>query len=363
MAKTSAEYQRERRSKGLCSSCSKQAVPGKATCEACAAKARARYYATYKPKRAANDVDRSTYDQNRYNSRKAAGLCPLCGDTAATGLSVYCLSCLTKQRQRQQKRAAAKATATAKAHQQRANTDCCLDCGLPAADVFRDQRCRLCWSRWMFRTDQLTFHAAHKAAGLCQSCNGHVATDETQCPACLEKRRQKSLADQQAGLCRSCGQPRDTTAGKCTGCRERQRRLTQQRREAGQCTSCGAATKPDGALCQACLDQYGRRGKKRRQRLRDQILSAYGNACTCCGETRPQFLHVDHVYNDGAAHRKRDKLHSGYAFYIWLRKHDFPKDRFQILCANCNLAKAKYGICPHELERQALSSGDQQCPK
>jgi hypothetical protein len=82
-----------------------------------------------------------------------------------------------------------------------------------------------------------------------------------------------------------------------------------------------------------------------RQLLRMQVLEAYGGRCACCGESTPEFLGVDHIYNDGAKHRK--EVGSGSAFYSWLRKRGFPKDGFQLLCHNCNLAKGFYGQCPH----------------
>jgi hypothetical protein len=43
---------------------------------------------------------------------------------------------------------------------------------------------------------------------------------------------------------------------------------------------------------------------KRRKRNKQTVLDHYGNACNCCGESRSVFLCVDHVANDGAAHRK-----------------------------------------------------------
>lgn len=78
--------------------------------------------------------------------------------------------------------------------------------------------------------------------------------------------------------------------------------------------------------------------------LRTQILIEYGGACKCCGETVPDFLCVDHIFDDGAAHR-REVGHSS-SFYKWLKKNKFPKDRFQLLCWNCNYAKRVHGYCP-----------------
>jgi len=43
---------------------------------------------------------------------------------------------------------------------------------------------------------------------------------------------------------------------------------------------------------------------------------------------------IDHIKNDGAAHRKQ----VGVSFYRWLQTHGYPKG-FQVLCANHNLKK------------------------
>lgn len=84
--------------------------------------------------------------------------------------------------------------------------------------------------------------------------------------------------------------------------------------------------------------------------LREQVFSAYGGyKCSCCGETEPLFLTIDHVENNGAEMRKNG-VHSrgGTQFYQWLRRNGFP-DGFQVLCMNCNLGKHRNGgVCPHK---------------
>lgn len=87
------------------------------------------------------------------------------------------------------------------------------------------------------------------------------------------------------------------------------------------------------------------RNKKSWVELRQQILDAYGGKCACCGESTSKFLTIDHVKNDGNVHRKRLGTRK---VYQWLRQQNFPKDGFQLLCYNCNMAKAHYGKCPHE---------------
>ena len=68
-------------------------------------------------------------------------------------------------------------------------------------------------------------------------------------------------------------------------------------------------------------------------------------------------LTIDHVNNDGAAHRKAiGKVFPSTGnraliveMYTWLEKNEFPSG-FQVLCYNCNLSKHRNkGICEHKL--------------
>jgi hypothetical protein len=89
--------------------------------------------------------------------------------------------------------------------------------------------------------------------------------------------------------------------------------------------------------------------RKWKKGLREECLKAYGGVCACCGEDHLQFLTIDHIDNDGAAHRKALKLHTGAQTYGWLKSNNWPEG-FQVLCYNCNCAKGAYGQCPHEGE-------------
>lgn len=86
-------------------------------------------------------------------------------------------------------------------------------------------------------------------------------------------------------------------------------------------------------------------------RLRDKCLVVYGGefpCCACCGETEKKFLAIDHINGGGTAHRRQIKCF-GSSMYEWLKRNGFPKG-FQLLCHNCNSAKAYYGKCPHIIE-------------
>ena len=99
--------------------------------------------------------------------------------------------------------------------------------------------------------------------------------------------------------------------------------------------------------------------RRGRRKLRKTVIEEYGGRCVCCGIDDFPFLSIDHVANDGAAHRREANLHAG-RIYGWLKKNNYP-DGFQVLCYNCNLAKAHHGgECPHQTrikEAQALEAG------
>lgn len=80
-------------------------------------------------------------------------------------------------------------------------------------------------------------------------------------------------------------------------------------------------------------------------------LAHYGKICACCGESRYEFLSIDHTHGGGSRHRK-----SGVSKICrWLIKNGFP-DGFRVLCHNCNQAIGHYGICPHVKQITAVVS-------
>lgn len=90
--------------------------------------------------------------------------------------------------------------------------------------------------------------------------------------------------------------------------------------------------------------------KEYRQRIKDAVFGAYGGyVCNCCGITEKSVLCIDHINNDGYAHRKQIGTRGGIALYLWIVKNNFPP-LFQALCYNCNQSKRiNKGICFHKL--------------
>lgn len=138
---------------------------------------------------------------------------------------------------------------------------------------------------------------------------------------------------------------------------------TQKRRDWSPC-ACGCSTLSQTEYTRGHHPNSTRRkyddgltaGQRYHKRLREDALTAYGNACACCEENCVAFLVIDHVNGDGAAHRRVLKpvpsrsgkaMGGGSATYKWLRENKYPKG-FQVLCANCNMAKERPGGCPHQ---------------
>jgi hypothetical protein len=75
-------------------------------------------------------------------------------------------------------------------------------------------------------------------------------------------------------------------------------------------------------------------------------LAHYGGCCRCCGESTDELLSIDHIEGGGNQHRKAINRY-GTDMYRWLKAQGFPPG-FRVLCHNCNLARGRYGYCPHE---------------
>lgn len=87
--------------------------------------------------------------------------------------------------------------------------------------------------------------------------------------------------------------------------------------------------------------KYRMRQREKQIEQKKAILTYYGEgklACVRCGFDDARALTIDHINNDGANHRKILNNKTGYHFYRWLKKNDYPKG-FQTLCCNCQSIK------------------------
>lgn len=199
---------------------------------------------------------------------------------------------------------------------------------------------------------------ARRKAGLCYKCGKNPPGDKgTKCSACRARDKRtaalRSKKNKAKGLCVSCKKKLSEDEGTlCATCRKRNKRadvkLRKQRTDNGLCVNCGRVPEPDSTQCERCSV----RDRRCRQKLRDTVFERYGGyTCVCCGETQKEFLQIDHVNNDGAAHRR--EIGGSSRLYRWLKRNDFPPG-FQVLCRICNGAKGHDGCCPHQYDLHEL---------
>jgi hypothetical protein len=123
------------------------------------------------------------------------------------------------------------------------------------------------------------------------------------------------------------------------------------------CKSCSKdenTTKFNGRS-RSCIECHKARCVERRAFIKLSILAHYSNGetkCGChgCGESRVEFLTVDHIDGDGRSHRKKIRI----PFYEWLWQNEFPPG-FRVLCFNCNCSIGQCGYCPH-IEKSRIPS-------
>lgn len=124
-----------------------------------------------------------------------------------------------------------------------------------------------------------------------------------------------------------------------------------------------------GSWCKKCHYEYGKKrvltnpdffrsqARNRNAVRRKKIIDAYGGKCECCGETTLEFLEIDHINRDGGEHRRRIG-HSN--IYFELLREGFPKDKYRLLCCNCNRAMGARGYCPHQIKDESDKQKGQQ---
>ena len=217
----------------------------------------------------------------------------------------------------------------------------CVSCGdaPPATGTLRCESCK---------TGIRERRTARRATGMCLRCPSPAVSGSIHCPACaavLRGREMRRVSQRRAsGGCGKCG--RQAVAGKyyCRECRQKLKGERDARRREGVCGSCRAPLCSSGYYCDDC----NRLRREYALKYKLAALEAYGGvrcACAGCTETAEVFLTIDHINNDGAAHRRRVKG----PIFRWLKRHNYPPG-FQVLCMNCNWAK-RFGTCPHLLPK------------
>ena len=82
-----------------------------------------------------------------------------------------------------------------------------------------------------------------------------------------------------------------------------------------------------------------------RKKRRAAMIQTLGGECACCGEKEPLFLCLDHIKGGGRCEYKK----KGGPHGVWRRaiREGLPRDKYRVLCWNCNAVLGLYGRCPH----------------
>ena len=165
---------------------------------------------------------------------------------------------------------------------------------------------------------------------------------------------QERRARREQGLCFLCDNPTADAYVYCQECRDARsitdaakfKKWAEDRRAAGKCRHCYRDTVDGKALCAVHLERRRQGHIRKHRKVKEQVFAAYGGyRCVCCGVTEKEFLHIDHINGNGNEHRRKIATEGGSRFYWWLWKNNFPPG-FQVLCANCNLARGFHSYCP-----------------
>jgi hypothetical protein len=198
-------------------------------------------------------------------------------------------------------------------------------------------------------TVQKSRRAERKATGLCMRCGKSPAKpNRVDCDPCSKLANAGRVKKKLAGVCAYCSDQNPTLPGLtlCRSCSQKSskknKEIVAKRKQLGLCVTCGRESSCDGQVnCEACAAE----GREYHRKNKRACFDHYGRACTCCGvEFDERFLTLDHVNNDGAAHREEIGKST---LYRWAIKNKFP-DSLQTHCWNCNLGKGiNGGVCPH----------------
>ena len=75
------------------------------------------------------------------------------------------------------------------------------------------------------------------------------------------------------------------------------------------------------------------------QKQKGKVFDILGRKCVECGFDKIDAITIDHVFNDGAAHRRIHKAGTSQYINDILRSVKANEGRYQTLCMNCNSIK------------------------
>ena len=65
--------------------------------------------------------------------------------------------------------------------------------------------------------------------------------------------------------------------------------------------------------------------KKERGKLNNDVINGYGGKCACCGETRKEYLSIDHKDGGGNKQKREIGVRNSTGLYRWLIQNNYPE--------------------------------------
>lgn len=105
--------------------------------------------------------------------------------------------------------------------------------------------------------------------------------------------------------------------------------------------------------------QIKQRFKERTFELWEEARDFFG-PCECCGESRIEFLSIDHR-NGGGTQKRKNGEPCGRTLLARFKRVGWPielKSEYRLLCYNCNQSIGFLGYCPHQVERDEAAKSE-----
>lgn len=162
------------------------------------------------------------------------------------------------------------------------------------------------------------------------------------------------------GKCVRCGSEKENPdMVHCNSCKEKvrvQRKTKYISNKSNKlCVNCNSTLNLYNTYCDACATKNKKRSRVAAKNTKIKVINHYGEKCFCCEESILDFLTIDHIDENGSAHRKsiggKSTNYCGEKFYAWLIRKGLPPG-YQTACFNCNIGKHRNGICPHQKRKR-----------
>ncbi len=148
--------------------------------------------------------------------------------------------------------------------------------------------------------------------------------------------QQRILNRKKKGLCNRC-QKVSTNNKYCDECKVKIENSIIDITEEKICRSCSNIAELNNTQCTICKNRDSEYRKRKRQEQKKDVFNHYGGCkCNYCQISDLRVLTIDHLNNDGAAHRKR--LKTSKMLYSDIQRRGYPPE-YQVLCFNCNSLK------------------------